>query len=719
MELALQVVGLKMTGRIEDAKNVALRIVGQNPAADGASPQSTGSGSGSSTGYQQNALSRDAYHSPSQSRRNSVDAGPASVALWGAGSRGGTFQDTIINFLTLVEVDTSDVAGAAPSTPRLARSVSLKNKQGQTLLHLAVMLGFHRLVSHLIALGADLDSRDKNGYTSLALAALCGRVACCRLLLDAGASHEVVTADGKTPFDVAREKDQVDVESLLARHANLRRESAWVVDSGVSLGSSGEDSIDADNLSTDDESEDRPLHQIQLSRSRSMPRVAVQPAADEDGEDALPLRWSVSTETGGRSRSSTYLRRRASIDSQRTEGTIYAAQVLGGGDAEAYHSDGGSIRHFPAGHHTDLLHSPLSHSKDRRKSKSEVSPSFVDACERGERQRSDFPLLSQKSDLLGSSPENEKAEPSPEVDKVQVESWIKRLPFPHLPSVADIPTLAFPASMTPNFPSFPPLPAQLNFSQSQWPTQLNPWSTSEKASGVHDEKAAAEQQGLAQFMAAMMAAYPTALHQWWKDNALFQSPPSSPGSELKKEQTSEGGVVVPADVRTSRRSSPVASSSRLPMLLEVSPSPRQAYGLKSILLTALCDLFSLSSYQPGKSSAAAPQVSSSKASRPARPVYTETTELVDREVYTHVAVKRRKVKQDRMVSLSSYLPTCSPSRCPVADFACCLSAHQLVFFWAPVLALVLAYTLITHLPLIFHTARRAGGRLLPFRGLLN
>ncbi|KAL7410576.1 hypothetical protein BDY24DRAFT_399505 [Mrakia frigida] len=375
MELALQVVGLKMTGRIEDAKNVALRIVGQTPPADNSSPQSN-NGSNSS-GYQQNSLSRDAYHSPSASRRGSVDdsASTSAAALaslpWGAGSRGGNFQDTIINFLGLVELDTSDVPGAASasssSSSRLLRAVSLKNKQGQTLLHLAVMLGFHRLVSHLIDLGADLDSRDKNGYTSLSLAALCGRVACSRLLLDAGASEEIVTADGKTPFDLAREKDQVDVESLLARRGELRRESGAVVDSGISLGSSEEGSIDADNPSSDEEFDDD--YELQLPRATS-PRISVEDededADESESEDVLPLKWSASTGTGGRSRSSTYLRRRASIDSQRTEGTIYAAQVFGG-DGDSYLSDGGSIRHYPAHHHPEIPQSPLSSSMDKQK----------------------------------------------------------------------------------------------------------------------------------------------------------------------------------------------------------------------------------------------------------------------------------------------------------------------------------------------------------------
>lgn len=582
MELALQVVGLKMTGRIEDAKNVALRIVGQTPPTDNNASQLNG---GSSlNGYQQSSLSRSAYHSPADSRRGSVDdssvASTSAAALasfpWGASSRGGNFQDTIINFLGLVEIDTSDVPGAAPLSSSLG-AISLKNRQGQTLLHLAVMLGFHRLVSHLITLGADLDSRDKNGYTSLALAALTGRVACSRLLLDAGASEEIVTADGKTPFDIAREKDQVDVESLLARRGALRRESGWIVDSGIPLGSSEEGSIDADNPSSDGDFEEEYEHYTELQHSRvTSPRVVVEDEdADEESEDVRPLAWSASTGPGGRARSSAYLRRRASIDSQRTEGTVYAAQVLGDGDS--YLSDGGSIRHYPIHLHPEIPRSALSSSMDKEKKivESEVhllfSPLFSWLATET-RPDSPPPLLQKLSLLpspasLGPFFDNEKPASIPD-PSTSVESWLRRtlsfppqkFPFPHLPSVSDIPSLAFPASMTPTFPSFPPLPHQLNFSQPQWPSQLNPWSSNEKPLNEKDGENA--QPTWAQFVAAYPY-LPWALSQWIKENApsmspLFQSPPAAPGSELKEA------------VEESKRRPPVASSSRTALVVEVS-----------------------------------------------------------------------------------------------------------------------------------------------------
>ena len=40
---------------------------------------------------------------------------------------------------------------------------------GQSMLHLGAILGFHRLLTHLIQRGIDVDPRDVNGYTALHL----------------------------------------------------------------------------------------------------------------------------------------------------------------------------------------------------------------------------------------------------------------------------------------------------------------------------------------------------------------------------------------------------------------------------------------------------------------------------------------------------------------------------------------------------------------------
>ena len=178
MELALQVVGLKMTGKIEDAKNVAMRIVGN------AGNDNTDS-SGNSTGMMQlssSPLMRDLR--PLLFVRGEND----------------NFESRIIDFL--VVIDTPMGTSAPHSIPTVA-AISHPSPSGQTLLHLAVLLKFTSLTKFLIKRGADLDARDRNGYTALHFAALSQSKECVAILLGAGADPDIVNACGKTPEEIA------------------------------------------------------------------------------------------------------------------------------------------------------------------------------------------------------------------------------------------------------------------------------------------------------------------------------------------------------------------------------------------------------------------------------------------------------------------------------------------------------------------------------------
>lgn len=578
----MQVVGLKMTGRIEDAKNVALRIVGQGSSGENSS---TGSGHfNNDGGYSQH--SRAAYHSSSaslsHSRRGSTDDTGNSAATsmatlpWGTGSRGGNFQDTILNFLTLVDLDTSDLPGSAFPSPQVASAVSTKNRQGQTLLHLAVMLGFHRLVTHLIALGADLDSRDRNGYTALALSALCGRVACTRLLLDAGASDEIVTADGKSPAELAREKDHIDVELLLAR---TRPSELTSIDLAASVSASAsEDSIDADNPSSDEEDDER-LDDVPSITTHSNGSLS-----------SMPAPYMVRGRRGAKA-----LRRRGSIDSQQTEATLYAARPLDDG----YHSDGSSVRHSLHQHHSEM-------------------PSSKDSPE----ESLDIRTVSEK-DKNGSTTNH------------QVESWLRRtlsntqqkFPFPQLPSVptlSDMPTLAFPTTMAMAAGNLPSLPAQLH--------QYMPWSREDKGAAFQADKEDGdpnEQQPTWAHYTAVYPWLPFALAQWIKEMGPSMPPVFSPsgdkgvpGRKTKGKKTSRAAEAVPGTPPPSyenfsaQQQRPVASTSTVS---PPTPTPTQPTVSRASVRRQL-------GYEPNQ-------------------------ELTDREIakFGHHAAKRRKIKQDRML----------------------------------------------------------------------
>ncbi|TCD67856.1 SPT3 Dosage dependent suppressor of Ty-induced promoter mutations-like protein [Steccherinum ochraceum] len=180
MELALQVVGLKMTGKIEDARNVAMRIV-----------TTTGPEDTPGTMEPNNAMQLAAGPSTST---------PADIRRLLLSSAGGTpdFEQLILDSLAVMDVPT---AGSLPSADAI---ISLATASGQTLLHLASRLNFSKVTQFLLDREIDLDARDRSGCTALHHAAMMGSTECARLLIEAGAALDIVDARGKTPAEVAQ-----------------------------------------------------------------------------------------------------------------------------------------------------------------------------------------------------------------------------------------------------------------------------------------------------------------------------------------------------------------------------------------------------------------------------------------------------------------------------------------------------------------------------------
>ncbi|KAL9936532.1 hypothetical protein V8E36_004600 [Tilletia maclaganii] len=233
MELALQVVGLQMTGAVQSARDVAMRVVGSGhgfgTAAGGQTSYNGPTGNQAGMQQQQQQLSVS-----STQPGDALSGFISSLARGRDGPSQSSFQDSVLNFVSLLDVDVGEIPGAAPRRD----AIRLANKEGHTLLHLAVMLGFHRLAVNLLRRGVPVNARDRNGYTALHFAALHGRVTIARLLLNAGARDNIPNWEGQLPIDIAREKDQIDVEMLLADTGSPSAEvhlSASHHDSGVSI----------------------------------------------------------------------------------------------------------------------------------------------------------------------------------------------------------------------------------------------------------------------------------------------------------------------------------------------------------------------------------------------------------------------------------------------------------------------------------------------------
>ncbi|KAK3820849.1 MAG: hypothetical protein JOS17DRAFT_663586, partial [Linnemannia elongata] len=141
MELALQVVGLKMTGRLEDARNIALRIVGSQVA----------------NGQQQQGQQQQGQQQQGQQHQNT---------------------DRILTLLTVL----SELPANGHNVINLAR-----RDTGHRLLHLGAMKGFERLVDALADMpDIEVDALDMNGYSALHYACWRGQAGSAKVLIDKG-----------------------------------------------------------------------------------------------------------------------------------------------------------------------------------------------------------------------------------------------------------------------------------------------------------------------------------------------------------------------------------------------------------------------------------------------------------------------------------------------------------------------------------------------------
>ncbi|CAI2166247.1 2979_t:CDS:10 [Funneliformis geosporum] len=192
MELALQVVGMKMTGKIEDARNIAMRIVGGN---DNNSNSGNSNGNGSMNGMHN--------HLASFARQ--------------AGEN--NFEAHIITTISLLDVLETE-----------HDSISLQNRQQHTMLHIAAMLGYTRLCSVLIDRDIDLNLQDKYGFTALHYAAWTGREEIVRILITAGSGDIIPNFNDQYAIDLAISRNFDDIVAIINDHR--------LHDSGVSLSSS-------------------------------------------------------------------------------------------------------------------------------------------------------------------------------------------------------------------------------------------------------------------------------------------------------------------------------------------------------------------------------------------------------------------------------------------------------------------------------------------------
>lgn len=180
---ALSVLGHKMTGKMEDVRDLARRIVGDGPSSWGSS-----------------------------SSPPSGAAGISNVSGFNAATFGVDVEATLLRCLDLIDLDDS------PNMPRL----NLRRASGQTLLHLACSLGLHRFVAALLARGANPEPRDKGGFTPMHFAALHNHPQIVRRLMLSGADPNVRSLRGYTPSDMATSVDVLRAARRIEHHTRTR-----------------------------------------------------------------------------------------------------------------------------------------------------------------------------------------------------------------------------------------------------------------------------------------------------------------------------------------------------------------------------------------------------------------------------------------------------------------------------------------------------------------
>lgn len=103
-----------------------------------------------------------------------------------------------------------DTPDAAPLDSPTAR-----NREGDTLLHLAALRGDEADVQDLVALGAVVNARGEFGMTALHHAAIAGHVAVAERLLALGANREAPDDAGQSPAKLAALGSHRELAALL------------------------------------------------------------------------------------------------------------------------------------------------------------------------------------------------------------------------------------------------------------------------------------------------------------------------------------------------------------------------------------------------------------------------------------------------------------------------------------------------------------------------
>lgn len=185
LRTAFTILSTKMTGKIEDAQDIARRIIGSDNLNWGTSNGGASGGGGVGN--------------------------PDNLAL---NTSNPSFENRLLKVLELIDLDDSKY--------QIDLNMRHLSTGGHSMLHLACVLGMHRFVAGLLSRGANPDVRDNGGYTPLHLAALNNQPEIVRRLIHAGADPTMRTLSGLTASEVTGSRVVLRAIERLERHARSR-----------------------------------------------------------------------------------------------------------------------------------------------------------------------------------------------------------------------------------------------------------------------------------------------------------------------------------------------------------------------------------------------------------------------------------------------------------------------------------------------------------------
>ncbi|CAO3597192.1 unnamed protein product [Absidia cylindrospora] len=205
MELALQVVGLKTMGKVEDARQIAMRIVQGDGNNQGRKNDNRGANSTTST-TTTTGTQRLSYRQFLTTKAAQATYDNARMLFYSQ------LEEQIIAALM--------AASTLSGTSRLwtENCISLTNRSKHTLLHLAVIRGYSRLVRILVHLKCNVNQVDRNGFTALHFASWTGKMAMVKMLLDK-TDWRMETVNGKTALQLAQDAGHHGVVALFDKRA--------------------------------------------------------------------------------------------------------------------------------------------------------------------------------------------------------------------------------------------------------------------------------------------------------------------------------------------------------------------------------------------------------------------------------------------------------------------------------------------------------------------